>query len=288
MAKDPVERYPSAGDLGAAALAAARPSEPERPTVRMDGPGPLRSRRSAVAAALVALAIPAALVLAGAFDTGEDPSPGPRPLSALLEGGTLVRERESGRVYVLKAGAKFPISAAQRDAFGYDPADARTLSRRALDAIPDVPRDGSFIRTHHGTTVWEVRGGKRHLADKPPGADVAVIPRSALLGIPPPAGGRRTSTTMTAPATIYERRKFLLIADVRSNAGVPEGACVFYRIALSGLKERANMPTNDGRCVARLRVSGMRTVRYSVHFVGGRGWRGSQAVTGPIPVTAQP
>jgi serine/threonine protein kinase len=288
MAKDPADRYRSAGELGAAALAAARPSAPERPTVATGRSSPARTRRRAAAVALVALAIPAALLLGGAFEAGDDPSPGPRPSSPLLDDGILVRERESGRVYVLKAGAKFPITAAQRAAFGYDPARARTLSRRALDAIPDVPRDGSYIRTNHGTTVWEVRGGTRYLADKPPGADVAVIPRSALLRIPPPAGGRRTSTTMTAPATIYERRKFLLIADIRSDAGVPEGACVFYRVTLRGLKERANLRTDDGRCEARLRVGGLRSVRYSVHFVGSRGWRGSKAATAPIPVTADP
>ena len=94
--------------------------------------------------------------------------------------------------------------------------------------------------------------------------------------------------TLTTPATITDQRVFLVVADVRSDAGTPRGACIFYRVALSGLKERAYTRTHDGRCEAHLKIGGVQRVRYSVHFVGADGWRGSTAVTPAIPIVAQP
>jgi len=289
MAKDPPDRYPSAGELGAAAVAAAGAREDDRRTVARGRPTGIRARRGAVAVALAAVGVSTALVVGGAFKGDERvPVREPRRASAALDDGTLVRERGTDRIYVLKAGAKFPISRVQRAAFGYSPARTRTVSPGALSAIPDVPRDGSLVRTHHGSTVWRVRDGTRYLAYPPSGADVAVIPRSGLLRIPPPPGGRHTSTTLTAPARIMEKRTFLLTAEVRSDAGAPRGVCVFYRVALSGLMERANTHVNNGRCEAHLKVAGVQSIRYSLHFVGARGWRGSNAATPRIPVVAQP
>jgi hypothetical protein len=235
---------------------------------------------------LAGTGIATALVLGGAFDGGDEPA---TPKAKATPGdGTLVRERGTRRVYLLEAGAKFPISRAQRAALGFDEERTRSVSARALAAIPDVPPDGSLLRARQGTTVWVIRDRTRHLADPAPGADIAVIPSTGLKQIPPPPGGRHTSVTLTAPTTITDKRVFLVVADVRSSAGTPRGACIFYRVALSGLKERANTRTLDGRCEAHLRIGDVERVRYSVHFVGSDGWRGSTAVTPPIPVVAQP
>jgi hypothetical protein len=290
MAKDPDDRYQSAGELGAAAVAAAGVGAEDRPTVASGRPAP-RRRRWMVAAAIVAAAGAAVVFVVSGLSDGRDErvtTPRPASAKATLDNGTLVRARGTRTVYLLEAGAKFPITRPQRAALGYERTRPRIVSRHDLAAIPAVPPDGSLVRTDKGTTVWKIRDGTRHLADAAPGADVAVIPQSSLKQIPPPQGGQHTSTTLTTPATITDKRVFLVVADVRSGAGTPRGACVFYRVALSGLKERAHVRTHDGRCEAHLKVGGVARVRYSVHFVGADGWRGSTSVTPPIPVVAQP
>ena len=140
------------------------------------------------------------------------------------------------------------------------------------------------MRPFGSTIVWLVEDGVRRLAGPPRGADVAIIPSTGLRQIPAQAGGRKTVVVLLAPSSVQEGRAFRLAARVRSPKGVPGGACVFYRIERGRLRERANTPTRNGRCEARLRVGGLVRVRYSVHFVGDRGWRGSTASTRPIHV----
>jgi serine/threonine-protein kinase len=299
MAKEPRDRYASAGALGRAVVAAASPpgAGSERATVRRPGvrtsPGdrpthrltnrPRRMLGLGLGMAVIAGGVAAVFALenggGGSHETNQL-----RATAGLPRDGTILAAPDSGQTYVVKAGAKFVLPRAERAAFGYRPDTARALPRAALQRIPNIPRDGSLLRAHFGTVVWSVRHGERHLITPPEGADVVVIPRMGLRQVPPAANGRRTSVDVTTPSFITERRPFTLAVRLRSPAGVPQGICVVYRIGSSRLMERADLPARDGRCTARLRVSGVDYVRYSVHFVGKSGWRGSKAATRPIPV----
>ena len=305
MAKEPARRYASAGELGRAAVEAAQElswSPALRSTAWGGGTGqrPAQANgkhpvgrapprlRWAVGLVLVAAGIVGIVALASPFGDGDNRQPGrsagPAPIPA---DGTLLHAPGSSRVYVVKAGAKFSIPRGQRTVFGYTPEETRTISAAALGDIPDIPREGSLVRPYGSTIIWAVEGGQRQLAGPPGGADVAIIPSTGLRQIPGLAGGRKTMVVLVAPSSVQEGRTFRLAARVRSPKGVPGGACVFYRIDRARLRERANTPTRNGRCEARLRVGGRVRVRYSVHFVGDRGWRGSTAATRPIHVQAR-
>lgn len=301
MAKDPTERYRSAGDLGRAALAAtgalvspngdaATPTRRgvslPQPSERSQRAGGGRGRRLVLPLGLAAglAAIAAGALLYGGGAEGDDPQR--RATGPIPPDGSLIQPRGSDAIYVTKAGAKFKVPPGQRSAFGYEQRGIRTVTGAELRRIPDVPRDDSLLRAYRSTLVWRVRGGKRHLTRPPPGADVATVPSTGLRQVPLFPGGRKTSVSLVAPALIQEARPFRIVARVVARRGVPTGACVFYRIGATRLKERANTLVDDGACTARLKVSGFAQVRYSVHFVGHRGWRGSAAATAPIEVVA--
>jgi hypothetical protein len=236
-------------------------------------------------AALVAAGVVGAVVIVDPF--GGSDSPQPRRVQAAAPtpaDGTVLRVAESSSVYVVKAGARFRVPPGERAVFGYVPEEADEISAAALRDIPEIPREGSLVKPYRSTVVWVVRDGQRRLIGPPAGADLVTIPSTGLRQIPPPAAGRRTTVAVTAPVSVLERRAFSLAALVRSPKGVPTGACVFFRIDRSRLRERANTPTKQGRCEARLRVGGLSRVRYSVHFVGDPGWRGSKSASPPILV----
>jgi hypothetical protein len=110
------------------------------------------------------------------------------------------------------------------------------------------------------------------------------VPRNGLNQIPLRRSGHKTTLVVTAPRVVKEDRDFRVIAHARSEAGVPRGACVFFRIEPDGLLAREKDQARGGRCGAILRVANRRQVRYSVHFYGYRGWRFPTASTGPIQV----
>jgi hypothetical protein len=302
MAKEPADRYRSAGDLGRAALAAtgAKVSRngdgatPTRRALSLPKPGkrpqPALGRTGrhlalSLGLAAVLAAVTAGVLLARGGAAGDDSDNG--AAWHIPPDGSLIQPRETDAIYVMKAGAKFRVPPRQRTAFGYERRGIRTVTGAELRRIPDVPRDDSLVRAYRSTLVWRVRGGKRHLTRPPPGADVAIVPSTGLQQVPVFPGGRRTSVSLAAPSFIQEARPFNLVAHVISRRGVPTGACVFYRIGATRLKERANTPVDNGTCTARLRVSGFASVRYSVHFVGHRGWSGSAAATAPIEVMSR-
>jgi hypothetical protein len=300
MSKEPNERYASAGDFARAVTAATaqtpapalrRPSgTAAASTVAVEhAPGrpdrPHRPWRKPAAAALailvVAGAVAAAIIALGGSDTQEPPS---RASSAAFADGTLLTTPARRNPYIVKAGARFPVPASERAAFAVPDQQVRTVSAMALRRVPTVPREGSLIRAYRSTLVWRIRQGERQLTDAPPGADIAVVPSTGLGQIAAAEGRRRTRVTLSSPSIVQERRRFTLAARVRSPSGIPTGACVFYRISPGRRKERANAPTLNGSCAARLKVSGFDQVRYSVHFIGDRGWRWSTASTHPIEV----
>jgi hypothetical protein len=293
MAKARDDRFASAGELGRAALVgSAGPSEraqrstiPEAQVLRPAGRGRAVAKRRVKALLALAATGVAGLLLAGVLGDAEQPRPRPGSSQAVAPAdGTFLESARTGQLHVVKAGARFALGARERAAFGYEPDEARQVSAAALRSIPTVPRDGSLVRAHSGTVVWVVRDGTRRVITPPVGADVVVIPSSGLGQIPLPRGGRQTSVEVAAPSFVTEGRRFVLSAQVRSLKGVPRGRCVVYRVGRARLKERANNPTRGGRCEARLKVGGFDRVRYSVHFVGYRGWRGSTAATPAIPV----
>jgi hypothetical protein len=235
---------------------------------------------------VVALGAAAAAVAALALalsDVGDDGAP-PRGLAPVPRDGEILLAGQASSVYVVKGGARFLVPDEQRAAFGYDPEDVRRISRATLRLIPSVPRDGSLVRPFRSSLVWRVRAGQRRLVRPPAGADVAIIPSTGLRQIPPAPAHRRTQVRMEAPELIQEARRFSLVARVTSRGGQPQGVCVFYRLGFARLLERASVPLRDGGCTASLKVGGVPRARYSVHFVGYPGWRGSAAATPQIPV----
>jgi hypothetical protein len=299
MAKDPDARYASAGDFArAAARATAQAAVPgltpasgtaPAPTVALEhGVRPPRRRpRRRGTRALAALAIliaagaaAAGLALRGSDEQQRSPSRPSRP----FDNGTLLTTTSGPRPYIVKAGARFAVPSDQRAAFSFQGQEVRNISTAALRRVPTIPREGSLVRAYRSTLVWRIRDGTRQLIEPPPGVDIAIIPSTGLGQIPAAPGSRRTQVTVKGPSIVFEHRRFLLTARVRSPSGVPTGVCVFYRVSPGRRKERANTPTQDGRCSARLKVSGFEKVRYSVGFIGDRGWRSSESATRAIDV----
>ena len=304
MAKEPADRYASAGEFARAATAATGQAPPavlgpvgqtaaaDTTSLRngdagLDRPGGRRSARmhrravSAVIAGVAVLLALAAVLIAGASDEperGADPPPAPS-----FSDGTLLRTAD-GRVHVVKRSARFAVPADERAAFAVDGQIVRRVSLAALRRLPLVPPDGALVRAYRSSLVWLVEDGVRRLAEPPPGADVAVVPSTGLERIPLAPAGRRTQVSIDAPPFVLERRRFVLSARVRSPSGIPTGTCVFYRVAPAGRKERANTPAHNGRCATRIKFGGAVQVRYSVEFIGDPGWRASEAVTRPIDV----
>jgi hypothetical protein len=305
MAKDRAKRYRSAGELARAAVVALSAleaskgrwpvprrwgatapivdGETRRPASRQPG---RRAPRLGIGLLLLAGLVAGTLAVGGVFGGVDETLPKKSAPPRLVD-GTVLQTPGGRRVYVVKGGARFEVPPRQREAFGHDPEAARTVSTAALRGIPLVPRDGTLLRSYRSTLVWVVRRQQREVIAPRPGADVLTVPSTGLLQIPTAPGGRRTSVAITAPLSITEGRKFVLVARVSSPHGVPGGACVFFRIGLGRLKERANTRTHGGRCEARLKFGGRRKVRYSVHFYGRRGWRNSSASTPAIPVAVQ-
>jgi serine/threonine protein kinase len=298
MAKEPRDRYATAGDFAAAAAAAA--VEPaarsagteaaETIALPSDG-GRVRRRRSrgraptiaALAILVAAAAAGALLALSGSDEPEREPSKRSPPS---FTDGTLLTTTGGSRHYVVKAGAIFAVPPDERAAFRFEGQKVRSISAAALRRVPRIPREGSLVRAYRSTVVWSVRGRTRRLIELAPGADVVVVPSTGIAQIPPASGRRRTQVIVAAPTFVLEHRRFVLSARVRSPSGIPTGTCVFYRVSPGRRKERANTPVQDGRCAARLKVSGFEEVRYSVSFIGDRGWRASKDVTRPIDVVA--
>jgi serine/threonine protein kinase len=299
IAKEPDDRYPSAGAFARAAASAtataadgASATAPASTVVlghdaAASPPPPRRRGRSLPVLALLLLvaSVGAAAVL---FATGGSDPPAKKssPVEASsFEDGALL-ETTQGRSYVIKAGARFAVPPGERAAFSVSGERARVVSARALRRIPTMPREGSLIRAYRSTVVFSVHDRTRQLIEAAAGADLAVVPSTGLAQIPVAEGRRRTQLTVRAPSFVLVGRRFDIRARVRSRSGIPTGTCVFYRVSPGRPKERANTPTQDGRCAARLKVGRYERVRYSVRFIGYQGWHSSTDATPPIDVIA--
>ncbi len=291
MAKEPEQRYASAGDLGRAALAAteirprAASTAPTADTRRLIG----RKRRRPIAglalgSALAAAGLAVGLALTGAFG-GQDPAPvRSHHVLGSPDDGTLLRVRGGRRVYVIKAGARFPVPHSELPRFGYSREGVETVSAARLRQIPKLPREGALVRAYGSSVIWLVRHGKRELTTAPGGVDIAVMPSTGLRQVPAAAYHRKTKIGLAAPPIVIDRRFFHIFMKVSSRHGTPKGACVVYRVTNGRRQERSNTGTHGGLCNARLRISGVTSVQYTLRFIGARGWRSSSASTGPIPV----
>jgi hypothetical protein len=298
MAKNRTERFQTAGELGHAAMVAADSTSRRRPTERTRGasttilvpdgatrPGLRRLPRPWVAGLalfLVAGAVAGLLALAGIFEgSGGD--------EQAIGDGTLLKARGDPGVYIVKAGAKFLISPQQRDAFfAGEGQKIRLVSSRTLHSVPDIPREGSFVRRYQASLVWVIHDGHRSPVKRPGGAGAVVVPSEGLTRIPLRPGGHRTSLVAAAPRHVREDQDFRVTAQARSPAGVPTGICYFFRLSRNGLVERAkDLETRHGRCTAILRLTNVRHARYAVHFYGDRGWRFPTALTNPIDVQSR-
>jgi hypothetical protein len=299
IAKEPDDRYPSAGAFARAAVSAtataadgASATAPAStvvlgPDAAARPPPPLRRGRTLPVLAVVLL-VASAGAAAVLFGTGGSDPPGEQTTqveASSFEDGALL-ETTRGRPYVIKAGARFAVPPGERAAFSVPGERARVVSARTLRRIPTMPREGSLLRAYRSTVIWTVRDRARRLIEVAPGADFAVVPSTGLAQIPVAEGRRRTQLSVRAPSFVLVGRRFELRARVRSRSGIPTGTCVFYRVSPGRPKERANTPTQDGRCAARLKVSRYEQVQYSVKFIGNQGWHSSTAATPPIDVIA--
>jgi hypothetical protein len=242
----------------------------------------------ALGSVLAAGGLAVGLALTGAFggsDTGARTSHGAAPIP---EDGTLLRVRGGERIYVVKAGARFPVPRSELAGFGYSPGRVEPVSAARLGQIPTVPADGKLVRSFASTVKWVVRGGKRELAAAPAGADVAVMPTTGLRQIPLPLYHRKTKIALVAAPVVIDKRFFHIFMKVTSPSGKPAGACVVYRELNGHSQERSNTAVQSGLCTARIRVSGAGKVQYVLRFIGAPGWRSSSASTGPIAVIPNP
>jgi hypothetical protein len=97
--------------------------------------------------------------------------------------GALLRDHVSGAVSVMAGGA--PLAAADPGALsGTGPGAPVDVPTRFLESLPTVPRDGTLLRATDAVQVWRITGGRRVPVADPAGAPVAVVPPSALAGIP--------------------------------------------------------------------------------------------------------
>lgn len=289
MDKDLDGRYKSAGDLGRAAVEASGVTRGAE-TVALAGAGLAErgSRRRAalwsMAALVLAAGAAALLALGGVFGSGGS---GDAKRSAAVDptSAPFLQARGGHTIYVVKAGAKFELPGGERSAFGYKPRSVLQISSAELRKVPNIPREGSVVKSYGSTITWGIADRQRVITT-PRGRDVAVLPSKGLDQIPVARGGRTTSIKLLFPSVVSEGQPFYLRGRVSANKGTPKGACVFYRIANPPV-ERANTPTNGGRCKAQIRITGVSQVRYSMHFLGARGWRTSKTSTPAIQVLAK-
>jgi hypothetical protein len=214
--KDPAARYPSAGDLGRAALAAAGKREalaPERsvargtaapvdvPTVGSPSVAPTQGvapRRHAVAlrragpavaaVAVIAVAAAAALVLPGG--KSDNPQPGSRPgapePAARVAATIPLRRRGNGITYA--GGRVWVISFSSRRVLGVD---ARTDRATATVALPDA-RGTAAITAGFGS-LWVANAVSQSvtrvsLATRRPGLPLT-LPPGKVVALAAGAGG---------------------------------------------------------------------------------------------------
>ncbi len=171
LAKSPEDRFPSAGDLGRAALAAAgeetRPGGPERmvavgaaapveiETLTAAKPAPERRKRRAlpvalVSAAAVLAAAGALLALGGDEDSPRKPTPDPQVKSVSVGGRLNVVAAAGGRIWT---GAFL-----HDELDAVDPASGRRLRRLR----PEIGVGVNALTTH-GDTLWAAVGRERRL-----------------------------------------------------------------------------------------------------------------------------
>ena len=215
MAKEPGERYRTAGDLGRAAVAAAAAikgssdtrlgaTQPAAPPAARARTRRLRSRASlglAFAGLLIGASAIGLLVLTGVSDDESR-----NPSDPVLGDGTLLRARGSSRVYVMKAGAKFEVAPGQRAAFAYDgqgfarsqaPRSERSRASRAT-----ARSCGRIGARSSGRCAWAgvkigraaSRRGRRHRSRRWASADSDT------------SGRRPTSIRLVAPPSVQEGR----------------------------------------------------------------------------------
>jgi hypothetical protein len=294
MAKEPEQRFASAGDLGRAALKATEPPPPPSRTPTADTRRLISPKRRrpvaglALGSVLAAAGLAVGLALTGAFGGSDTGSRATHRGAPVPEDGSLLRVRGGKRIYVVKAAARFPVPHSELSGFGYSPGQVQPVSAARLAHIPTVPADGKLLRAFGSSLVWKVRRGKRLLTSAPGGLDVAVMPTTGLRQIRTPVYHRKTKIALVAPPIVIDKRFFHIFMKVTSPSGKPAGACVVYREQGGQRQERSNTSVQGGLCTARIRVSGASKVEYVLRFIGAPGWRSSSTSTGPIPVIPNP
>jgi hypothetical protein len=99
--------------------------------------------------------------------------------------GTVVREHPS-KIWVIFAGARFPVPDVDMLADLYEPSAVQTLWTGALAAnqVGLIPRDGTLLREVSSTDVFEMRAGRKTRVTPASGSRVLVLWDGALDAVP--------------------------------------------------------------------------------------------------------
>jgi hypothetical protein len=153
------------------------------------------------------LLLVAALVLvsgAVAAPAGEARAVAPR-----FADGTAVREENSFLIYKIVGGAKvWFVNATEFYGLGYTLDRVVVVPRGTLEAVPNVPRDGTLVRERSSFAVYLMEGGKRRWISSREAFDAAgftlgrvqVVANGALGGIPAGQDFRATPLDVGASA----------------------------------------------------------------------------------------
>jgi hypothetical protein len=152
--------------------------------------------------------------------------------------GTLVQEAGIGAVYVVYAGAKFPVPTPEAlSALGLGAQRIHLLPPGGLNQIPALPREGSWFREYSSIAEWQLTAGARFELPSPEVRDGLmaagalesvqyVVPDGALAGIPttPQDGSRVRELNSVQEWQMAAGAKFPLADAIERNQLVRNGA----------------------------------------------------------------
>jgi hypothetical protein len=90
---------------------------------------------------------------------GEDP---PVHLPNPIPDMSMWREASDDKTYVVVGGAKFRADQSYIDSLG-GPKKVTKCVDGDLNNVPLIPKDGTFLREHHGSQIFEMKNGKKSL-----------------------------------------------------------------------------------------------------------------------------
>lgn len=84
-------------------------------------------------------------------------APGSAVTPPAVTDGEYIKSASTGEVYIVAGGS--PIGLPTWDSVGGTKTIGATLTQAQIDAMPKVPRDGTFVEAYNSPTVYEIAGG---------------------------------------------------------------------------------------------------------------------------------